>query len=392
MSSISTDYLKIQKNLNFYKSFFDTNIYIYIGKMTSWSENETDEAFVLPSIEFADQSFKEELKDIIALKRVSSLDVCLGIKRYNWVFNSIYDAYSSYDNFQLKKHLIPSKKPFYVITDEYNVYKCINNNKGNLSKVKPTGQFLENITLSDGYIWKFMYNVPEELRVKFLSTQHIPILDNSYNFPLNYPQKMVISAAVNGTIDRIEVVNPGQNYTSNAQIFITGDGLIQAVATPIVSNGRIIDVKIVNPGAGYTFCNIECLDSNAVTSEQQSVLLGHIAPIGGHGYNSALELGAFYSIVSVDLIGTEQGYFPLISAFRKIGLIYNVKNLRDDFLSDSRYYGPKHPLYKTSAYMTTFPEKFIKKQTGDILFLNYILPIFRANNQLERLKLIIETL
>ncbi len=390
MSSISTDFLKIQKNLTFFQSFFNNNIYIYIGKNTPWASNENDDNFVLPSPGFTDQSFKDELKDIIALKKVTSSDICLGIKRYNWVINTLYDAYSAHDSFQLRKHFIPSSNPFYVITDEYNVYKCINNNHDSLSKIKPSGQFLENITLDDGYVWKFMYNVPEELRIKFLSSQHIPILDNSYNFSSYNPQKLVMQASKNGTIERIEVVSSGTNYSDNTEIIISGDGSSPAQARPVIENGIIIDVIIDDPGLGYTFCDIVCIDNTNTISGTTS-LRGHISPIGGHGYNAVLELGAFYSIISVDLISSEEGYFPLTSSFRKVGLIYNVKDLNNETLEDPRYYGPKHSLYKTSSFMSTFPEKFIKLQSGDILFLNYNLPISRATNQLERLKLIVET-
>lgn len=58
---------------------------------------------------------------------------------------------------------------FYVVTDDFNVYKCLDNNNGALSTVKPTGTPVEAIKTSDGYVWKFLYNVPVALRNKFLS-------------------------------------------------------------------------------------------------------------------------------------------------------------------------------------------------------------------------------
>ena len=40
---------------------------------------------------------------------------------------------------------------FYVMTDEYNVYKCLDNNNNALSVNKPIGTQVLPITLADGY-------------------------------------------------------------------------------------------------------------------------------------------------------------------------------------------------------------------------------------------------
>ena len=65
---------------------------------------------------------------------------------------------------------------FYVVTDEYNVYKCLDNNNNARSTVKPTGTALDPFETSDGYIWKFMYNIPINLRNKFYTDDHIPVV------------------------------------------------------------------------------------------------------------------------------------------------------------------------------------------------------------------------
>ena len=49
--------------------------------------------------------------------------------------------YDSYDENLLRKFQYPETNPFYIMTDEYNVYKCLNNNSS-ISTEKPTGQFL----------------------------------------------------------------------------------------------------------------------------------------------------------------------------------------------------------------------------------------------------------
>jgi len=50
----------------------------------------------------------------------------------------------------------------YVMTSARNVYKCLSNNNSALSTVEPTGDYTSsngNIATSDGYIWKYMYNI-----------------------------------------------------------------------------------------------------------------------------------------------------------------------------------------------------------------------------------------
>jgi hypothetical protein len=65
---------------------------------------------------------------------------------------------------------------FYVVTDEFNVYQCLDNNKGALSTIKPTGTTVDLIETNDGYIWKFLYNIPIALRNKFLTDTYMPVI------------------------------------------------------------------------------------------------------------------------------------------------------------------------------------------------------------------------
>jgi hypothetical protein len=123
---------------------------------------------------------------------------------------------------------------FYVVTDEYNVYKCLDNNNGRLSKIKPTGTQLDPIKLSDGYIWKFMYNIPINLRNKFYTDEYIPVVSALTNHFYS-----------NGTIDNVYITNRGQNYTS-AIVSVTGDGYRES--DPIL----ITRAQVVVEGSGYS--------------------------------------------------------------------------------------------------------------------------------------------
>lgn len=123
---------------------------------------------------------------------------------------------------------------FYVVTDEYNVYKCLDNNNGALSKYKPSGTQLNPIKTLDGYIWKFMYNIPINLRNKFYTDEYIPVVSALTNHFYS-----------NGTIDNLYITNRGEGY-STALVSVTGDGYRES--DPIY----ITAAQVVNRGTGYT--------------------------------------------------------------------------------------------------------------------------------------------
>jgi hypothetical protein len=66
---------------------------------------------------------------------------------------------------------------------------------------------------------------------------------------------------VNGKIEKILVLNSGNNYISPPDLEILGDGN-GAVLTAILENGRIIDIKIISSGIGYKQSTTEIKVSN----------------------------------------------------------------------------------------------------------------------------------
>ena len=122
---------------------------------------------------------------------------------------------------------------FYVVTDEFNVYKCLDNNRNAVSTVKPTSTTVDPIVLSDGYMWKFMYNVPIALRNKFVTDDYIPVITALRN-----------QFYSSGQLQTIRVDAGGSGYTSGA-ITVQGDGNNQA--DPIYLTG----ITLSSGGSGY---------------------------------------------------------------------------------------------------------------------------------------------
>ena len=123
---------------------------------------------------------------------------------------------------------------FYVLTEDYNVYKCLDNNNNARSTSKPLGTSTSPITTADGYVWKFMYTVPINLRNKFLSEDQMPVVSALSN-----------QFYSNGAMDSIIINNKGTGYTT-ATLTVSGDGyreedptFLTSISTTAGGNGYI---------------------------------------------------------------------------------------------------------------------------------------------------------
>ena len=166
--------------------------YVWVGRPYPWD----DEAQPPASNSSIDQVELSIYDDIVYGKLIFPQNINLMIRRNDWANNVIYDQYDQYDgNLQ--------DKNFFVLTEESNVYKVIDNAGGSPSTVKPSltttsGTF----NTSDGYVWKYMYTLDPTLDTTFTSIDYIPLTPNTD----------VKNNAVVGSLDYIRVNVPGQDY------------------------------------------------------------------------------------------------------------------------------------------------------------------------------------
>lgn len=195
----------------------DENRYLFIGKITPWT-NDTQPPLPLDSIEAEYRAWD----DMLALKRITDTTVSNVLPRINWdsTGETVYVPFDSTD-INLFNHPTPAEVSdgitnsytpgnFYVVTDEYNVYKCIDNNNGAKSTVKPTGTGTSIFENLDGYKWKFMYQINSTELLKYFTNDWMPVKhltadDGSF-------QWAVQQAAVVGSIDYINVTSEGAGY------------------------------------------------------------------------------------------------------------------------------------------------------------------------------------
>ena len=142
---------------------------------------------------------------------------------------------------------------YYVMTDLYNVYKCLNNNLGAASTTKPTGTSSSPVITADGYIWKFMYNVPAALRNKFLTEAVIPVTTAVRNQYYS-----------SGEISNVTIVEGGSSYSATPTLTVTGDGFV--ANNPYIISG----ITITEAGSGYTSAPSLTVSAPTVISGSES--------------------------------------------------------------------------------------------------------------------------
>ena len=298
MAAIVTNNFRFHNAEQFTEAFTETsgnNMYLFIGRPIAWSDENSPDTPVDSTL----NSFNH-WDDMIALKRVTSSDIKYVIPRYDWTSGTVYTEYSD-----TLGTLFDSE--FYVLTDDYNVYKCLFNNSGVASTTKPTGTSNSVLTTADGYKWKYMYTVTAGDALKFLTTDFMPVTTDS----------TVSAAAVDGSVQVIKVTNGGSGYVSAPNVIISGDGA-NCTATATITSNAVSSITVTNVGSGYRKASISFEGGSGANAAAKAV----ISPAGGHGYNAVRELGGLYIMMNTRLEYADgSGDFPVAQDFRKIGII-----------------------------------------------------------------------
>jgi len=188
--------------------------YVFAGKTFTETETPVDTRHYVADIH----------RNMILAKRIvpGPNDVVYMIQRKDWESGTTYVPYSDYETLGYDDEGTFVVEDFYVMTDEYHIYKCLQTGDG-ASTIKPTSTDPEPELLDDGYQWKFMYEIPVLDRIKFLTSEYIPVrnVSDGVNFD------------VNGVIESVRIENPGEGYL-DPYLVILGDGFAPA---DIIFNG-----------------------------------------------------------------------------------------------------------------------------------------------------------
>ncbi len=291
-----------------------SNVYLTFGRATTWANDAAP-----PQANTSTRNSYDIWSNMIGGKRITGNNLRHAIPRINWTSGVVYDTY---DDLMDSLSMFHSSRKFYVITSEFNVFKCLSNNKGAPSTVMPN--ILVTTThfqTADGYIWKYMYTLTAEEKLRFLTSSFMPVKTLAQSD--NSQQWIVQENAIDGAIHIIEVTNAGSGYTANdVVVSITGDGsYANAFAVLNTSSNTIQSIVVNSLGSKYTYANVTLLSSTGSGASARAI----ISPYGGHGSDAVAELGGSYLIANIQVKDTENGILTTHNDYRQISLIEDPK-------------------------------------------------------------------
>jgi hypothetical protein len=205
-------YLRLDTTEHLYDAIVNNDAthayYFFLGKTFGWSgDPETG----VDSLEYTNFTTWDR---IIALKQINASDVSLALPRYNWASGNVYRKYKSYVDVHSNQ---AESNAMYVVTSDFRVYKCIDNNKGVASTIEPLQtDAIRTFKTSDGYEWKYMFPVVGSDQQKFISTEYIAVKTVTSADSFNTEQYNIQLGATDGTVDTVDVIAGGANYINFA--------------------------------------------------------------------------------------------------------------------------------------------------------------------------------
>lgn len=324
MTSVVSKNIQIYNAKQFKESVSEpasSNVYLTFGRVRAWDDDNNP-----PQANTSIASFFEVWDNMIGGKRITGNEIRHVVPRFDWLENTVYYAYDDLtDSNELKNGV----NQFYVVTDSFNVYKCLANNYGAASTVKPTSVITgTDFQTADGYLWKYMYTLDAEEQLRFLTSDYMPV--KTLIADDNSTQWQVQDNAIEGGIHSIILSNHGDNYTANdITISITGDGTgANAYAVRNVTTNVISSIVVNVKGAGYTKANVTISSPTGANAVGRII----ISPTGGHGSDPLVELGGSYLILNPKISSDEGGILTVANDFRQISfieepLIYGTKRI-----------------------------------------------------------------
>jgi hypothetical protein len=323
MPAIITDRFKKEILLNLQKDIDSAanNYYVSVGRPIDW--NGTDTA---PTPTNAIRTERDARHNMTAIKNVEAHSFV--IPRYTWSLGAIYRAYN--DN-----SVGHPANSFYVITDENNVYVCLEAGQTALgqavtSTVKPSGTLTTAFETVDGYVWKFLYSVGALRASQFLSANYMPVTvfgPFDSDDPADHVEQVGIqNAASPGEVVGYQVLSGGSGYTTVPTVLVVGDG-VAANATATISGGAVTKINVKDSdgnkahGRNFTHAHVQITGGNGSGAVARPI----VGPKAGFGADPRDDLKATAMMFTAKPSGSEGSNWVIGNDFRQVTLIKNIE-------------------------------------------------------------------
>ena len=323
MPAIITDRFKKEILLNLQADIADSDnsYYVAVGRSVDW-----DSADTAPTPLNNIRTLRDAQYNMISVKNIEANSFV--IPRYSWSLGAIYQGYN--DN-----SVGHPSNSFYVITDENNVYVCLEGSKNAqggavTSTVKPTGTLTTAFETADGYVWKFLYSVGALRASQFLSANYMPVTKfgpfDSDDAADHVEQVGIQNAASPGEVVGYQVTSGGSGYTTVPTVTIVGDGT-QAKGTATISGGAVTVISVKDSdglkahGTGYSYAHVNITGGNGTGATARPI----IGPAKGFGADPRDDLKATAIMFTSKPDGAEGSNWVVNNDFRQVMLVKNIE-------------------------------------------------------------------
>ena len=307
--------------------------YLGIGRSQDWDSTDTPPDPVNSLREIRNFKINQQAMKL-------GEDISFVIPRYNWSSGTTYSAYDD------AVAGYPTNA-YYVITDELQVYICLQQGKNSSgvavpSTVQPSGVDILPQTKADGYVWRYLYSVSAGRATKFQSANYQPVefvkSDATSLTAQQNEQRNTQYAAIRGEVIGVAITNGGSGYTSAPTVSITGkqvtyDGLPPktALATATISAGAVVKIEMNDSafltnigksfGRGYQAASVTIAGGGGAGATARAIL----SPDKGIGGDPREDLRSTAIMFNSKFSGAEGNTFQIGNDFRQVAVIRNPR-------------------------------------------------------------------
>ena len=138
-------------------------------------------------------------------KKLNSSNFAYIVKNNTWTSGTVYDKYDNTD-----ETLYDRNKYYVIVAPDYPggdclFYKCIDNNNGGASTIKPTLVQFQSFKTSDNYIWRYLGAVTYRQYSNFATSEFVPVFNDR-----------IIASYANlyAGVEKVVISNAGKGYSA----------------------------------------------------------------------------------------------------------------------------------------------------------------------------------